>query len=182
MGYFYHFVYEDSSNWMKYCPVFVCDFKYIKSTIILLAINLNFIPMEYRVLFFDKFYDKKNVDSNNSIKCSYSSVYDALRSIGYEYSLVEYDVKLLQMIHMIDMKLVPRFLMSGDPINKYDPKKLYSIANTKLPNSEKRDNAIKKATLDDFYSINKEIDESYNILKNHIKRLQTNEKKYGNLY
>ena len=27
IGYFHHFHYDDKSNWMKYSPVFVCDFK-----------------------------------------------------------------------------------------------------------------------------------------------------------
>ena len=27
IGGFYHFHYDDKSNWMKYSPVFVCDFK-----------------------------------------------------------------------------------------------------------------------------------------------------------
>src|SRR6476620_869165 len=54
-GGFYFFHYMDDSNWMKYSPVFVADYKKFDDKLIIMAINFNFIPIEVRVMLFDKF-------------------------------------------------------------------------------------------------------------------------------
>ena len=43
-GGFYFLHYKDDSNWMKYAPVFVTEFKNYSNTIILFCVNFNFIP------------------------------------------------------------------------------------------------------------------------------------------
>ena len=52
LGYFYHLHYKDDSNWMKYSPIFVVDFKKFDNQIIIIAINFNFIPLEIRTTIF----------------------------------------------------------------------------------------------------------------------------------
>ena len=43
-GGFYHFHYLDDSNWMKWSPVFVADYRKLDRLTIILAVNFNFIP------------------------------------------------------------------------------------------------------------------------------------------
>ena len=54
-GGFYFFHYRDDSNWMKFSPVFVVDFKKFNDQIVLFALNFNFLPIEIRTMIFDKY-------------------------------------------------------------------------------------------------------------------------------
>lgn len=181
-GRFYHFLYLDDSNWMRLSPVFVIDYKKVFNKIIIRALNFNFIPLEERALLFDKFFTDKIIKEDLEIKADYKGVYDNLLKIGFEYALVEYDASLIKIVHRISMQAVPRFLISQDPSNKYDPKKLYQIMMAKQPNREQRNNEIQKLNMKDLYDVEKELDEDYIELKNHINRIQANQRKYGHLY
>ena len=63
-GGFYFFQYLDDSNWMKYAPVFVADYKKFSNKIVVFAVNFNFIPLEIKGLIFDK-YIKPNIQLKN---------------------------------------------------------------------------------------------------------------------
>jgi len=52
-GGFYFLHYFDDSNWMKYSPVFVVEQRNFGNQIIVMAVNLNFIPLELRAMIFD---------------------------------------------------------------------------------------------------------------------------------
>ena len=179
LGGFYFFQYMDDSNWMKYSPVFVVDFKKFDNLIIIMAINFNFIPLEIRAVLFDRYMSKDDFDKNKLLKADYEGVYKVLLEYGYEYALVEYNLTQVKLVHKIDMSLVPRFLYSGHPINKYDPIKLYSIWKKKLETRDKRHQEMMNAVISDFYNISDEINNNYNTLKNHIDRVQKSYEKYG---
>lgn len=179
IGRFYHFHYQDISNWMAYSPVFVVDYKKLKNKIIILAINLNFIPLEIRAYFFDKFMIENDFINDVTLKVDYEGAYNELLKIGFEYALVEYDAINIKLVHKISMDFVPRFLISAHPKNKYDPAKLFDIWKVKIPEKEARHKEMLRATLDDFYNMSGEINEKYNLLKNHISRIQTHNNKYN---
>ncbi len=178
-GGFYFIQYEDDSNWMKYSPIFATSFKKFENLIIMTAINFNFIPIEIRAVIFDKYISKDDMDKNRLLKADHESVYKELLHFGFEYALVEYNLKQIKSVHFINMSLLPQFLYSGYPINIYDPKKIYSIHQKKLETREKRHQEMMKAVISDFYDISNEINENYNALKKHIQRIQSNYKKYG---
>lgn len=180
-GMFHHFHYLDDSNWMKWSPVFVTNFKKIGTHTIIFAVNFNFIPLEVRAFLFDKFILEEDFEKNRPLKVNYEGMYDELSKLGFEYALVEYDAKLLKRIHRIEMNLVPRFLIAAHPKNKYDPGGLFNIWQTKLKNRQKREAEIMNSTVKDFFDIRGEISEKYKVLKSHIQRIQNNQKKYGNL-
>jgi CRP-like cAMP-binding protein len=62
-GGFYFIHYKDDSNWMRYSPVFVVDFKKFNNIIMIMGVNFNFIPIEVRETIFDE------GDSLNGIYC-----------------------------------------------------------------------------------------------------------------
>ena len=66
-GGFYFFHYQDSSYWMKWAPVFVADYKKFSNKIIIFALNFNMIPLEVRVLIFDKYITETATASDNFI-------------------------------------------------------------------------------------------------------------------
>lgn len=179
-GMFYHFHYLDNSNWMQYSPVFVTNYKKVSNKIIIFGVNFNFIPLEIRAYLFDKFMIEENFEKELPLKVDYKGMYDELRKYGFEYALVEYNSAQIKLVHRIKMDVVPRFLISAHPKNKYDPSKLFSIWQVKIKDKDKRDQEIMQSTIDDFFEMKDQINEKYVLLKDHIKRIQANMKKYGN--
>lgn len=179
MGSFYFLHYKDDSNWNKFSPIFTVDFKKFGNMIVVLAINFNFIPIEIRISIFDKFMISKDFDDDRDLSVDYKGVYDELRKYGFEYSIIEYNINQIVSVHRINMELVPKFLYSQHPINKYDPIKLYSICKAKISNRDKRHNEILSTTMKDLYEASDDILNDYEILKGHIQRLQKSVEKYG---
>ena len=179
-GSFYHFHYLDDSNWMKWSPVFITNFKKIGNQIILFGVNFNFIPLEVRAFLFDNFMIEEDFEKDRPLKVDYEGMYSELIKYGFEYALVEYNASQIKLVHRISMSMVPRFLIAGHPKNKYDPGKLFDIWKVKIADKDKRNQEIMKSTIDDFYDTRGEINEKYVVLKKHIQRIQNNMKKYGN--
>ena len=178
-GAFYHFHYLDDSNWMKYSPVFVTDYKKFSNKIVIFAINFNFIPIEVRTLIFDKYIIEEDFEQNRFLKVDYNGVYDELRKLGFEYSLIEYEAIRVKIVHRIHLEVLPRFLYSQHPKNVYDPKKLIQIWDAKIANRDERHKEMMMASIDEFFDANSEISEKYSVLRNHVNRVKSNMKKYG---
>lgn len=178
-GGFYFFHYKDDSNWMKYAPVFVADYKKLNNQIVVFAINFNFVPIEIRTMIFDKYLIDKDFEQNNYLKVNYLGVYEEIRKLGFEYALMEFNAVQLVKVHRIHLELLSRFLYSQHPINIYDPNKLYSIWSAKIANRDKRHKELASSLLSDFYDVNKDISEKYDVLSSHIKRMQVSMTKYG---
>lgn len=178
-GGFYFFTYKDDSNWMRFAPVFVVDFKKFEDKVILFAVNFNFIPIEIRTQIFDDFILPEDFEKNRFIKVNYEGMYAQLLKSGFEYALMEFNAVQLVLAHRIHLELLSRFLYSQHPINKYDPQKLVQIWQTKLDGRNQRHKEIISSIVSEFYDVNKEISDKYNIMKDHIKRLQTSLNKYG---
>jgi hypothetical protein len=179
LGGFYHLHYMDDSNWMRYSPIFTVDFKKFENLIVIIGINFNFIPLEVRVSIFDKFIKEEDFENNTLLEVDFQGVYKELLQYGFEYALVEYNLQQVQLVHKINMSVVPRFLYSGHPKNKYDPKKLYEIWSAKLDSRADRDAEMSKALIKDFYQISDDIKENYKLLKGHADRIRRSLEKYG---
>ena len=178
-GGFYFFHYLDQSNWMKWAPVFVADYKKFSNKIIIFAVNFNLIPMQIRVLIFDKYITDKDFENNSLLKVDLQGIYDELRRTGFEYALMEFDASKIQLAHRVSLELLPRFLYHQHPKNKYDPNKLMDIWEVKLENREQRHKEMTLALISDFFDVNSEISEKYDVMKSHIQRIQNNIRKYG---
>lgn len=179
-GAFYHFHYLDDSNWMRYSPIFCVDYKKFNGMIIIIGVNFNFIPIEIRSRIFDKYISEKNFNENDFLKVDFRGMYTELIRIGFEYALVEYNLSQVKIAHRINLNLLPRFLYSSHPKNKYDPLKIMQIWSSKLKDKEKRHQEMTLSILDDFYKINEEVSEKYDLLKNHIDRIKKSFQKFGN--
>jgi len=179
IGGFYFLQYKDDSNWMQYSPVFTVDFRKFDNLIIVYAINFNFIPLQIRATIFDRYISKSEFEGNKLLKVDYNSVYKVLLQYGYEYALVEYNVAQITSVHKIENSLVPKFLYSGFPKNKYDPIKLYSIWKKKIKDRDQRHNEMMKAVIKDFYDFEKELSDDYSALEKHIERVRKSYEKHG---
>jgi len=178
-GGFYFIQYMDDSNWMKWSPIFCCDYRKFSNMIVILGVNFNFIPLEIRSSVFDKFITEKDFEKNNFLEVNFQGMYTELLRYGFEYSIQEYNVAQIKLVHKISLDLLPRFLYSSHPKNTYDPKKLVQIWQTKLDTKAQRHQEMITSILKDFYDVNNDISEQYDALRDHITRLQTSYKKYG---
>jgi len=179
MGGFYHLHYMDDSNWMKYSPIFCADYRKMGNIIVILGVNFNFMPIELRSAIFDKYIIEKDFEDNRLLAVNFKGIYEALIRYGFEYAIVEYNVAQIVQIHRINLEYLPRFLYSSHPRNTYDPRKLMEIWTKKLETKQKRHQEMTKTMLADFYDISGEISEKYDVLTDHISRLQRNFEKYG---
>lgn len=179
LGGFYFLHYQDDSNWMKYSPIFTVDFKKFGNKIIIFGVNLNFIPIEVRTTIFDGFIVDEDFEKDRLLTVNFEGMYDQLRKYGFEYAICEYNLGQIAFAHKISMDLIPRFLYAGHPINKYDPKKLYSIWKAKIVDRDARDQEMSKSLIDEFFEISDDINKNYDVLKGHIQRLKRSISKYG---
>lgn len=179
LGGFYFLHYMDDSNWMKYSPIFTIDFKKFENLIIIHGVNFNFIPLEVRAAIFDKFILEEDFENDRLLKVTYEGMYRELLKYGFEYAIVEYNMAQVKAVHKISMGMVPRFLYSQHPINKYDPKKLYEIWEAKIGEQGERHKEMSKSLIDDFFTASDDILDNYKVLKNHILRIQKSLDKYG---
>lgn len=177
-GTFYFMTYKDESNWMQYSPIFFVDWKEFEGKIIGYGVNLNFIPFEVRAAIFDEMLP--NLEEEDQINgISFEDMYKRLLRVGYEYSLVEYDIERIESVFHISVHILPRFLYSSHPKNKYDPKKLYSIWIKKLETRELRHQEIISQLADDLFKTTEEIEMKYDALSDHMKRFKRNHDKFG---
>jgi hypothetical protein len=172
-GYFYFIAYNDQSNWMKYSPVFLVDYKKLDNLIIAYGINMNFIPIEVRTAFFDKFL-KNLIDEDQLSNISFEDAYKQLLRIGFEYALVEYNVAFIGRAYKISIEVLPKFLNSTYPAVKYDPQGLYHIWKVKLETKEQRHQEIIKMMVSDFYKITDDMKNEFPMMNKHIDRIQKN--------
>lgn len=184
-GQFYFFHYRDDSNWIKWSPVFVADVKVYGPQIILLCVNFNFLPLEVRVAIFDQYlteadFDKcERLQGKHFIKVKYEPMYNELKRLRLEYSLIEYNAVQIVKAHRIHFSVLPEFLYSQHPKNKYDPIKLIQIWKKKAETSHERDSEMSQLTIDDLYDFNKDFTTKFNLLEGHIKRIRNSVEKYG---
>lgn len=178
-GGFYFFHYKDDSNWMQFSPVFIADYRKFSNKIILFGVNFNFIPLEIRAMIFDKYITEEDFEKDNYLVVDYEGMYSELQKLGFEYALMEFNSLQILAVHKIKLDLVPRFLYAQHPKNVYDPKKLIQIWEAKISTRNDRHKEMMLSTISDFYDINKEISEKYNVLENHIKRIRRSITKYG---
>jgi len=178
VGNFYFLHYHDPSNWMKYSPIFCVDYRKVKDMIIILGLNFNFIPLEIRGSIFDKFISEQDFKNNSSLEVDFTGIYTELLKYGFEYAIVEYNAIQISLVHKINLELLPRFLYSSHPKNKYDPKKLMEIWTAKLKTREKRHQEMTLSILSEFYDVTSEISDKYDVLIGHIQRLQDSFNKF----
>jgi hypothetical protein len=172
-GRFYHLEYGNvDSNWIQFSPIFVVDYRGFSNEHMLFALNLNFIPFEIRMAIFDKYMVEKDFENDRALVVSYEGVDNELKKWGFEYAIEWYNFKQIASAHRINMSVVPRFLYSSHPKNKYDPKKLYSIRDSKLSRRDARDAEMRKLLMSDFLKTSAEIKEEFKELSDHILRVQ----------
>ena len=133
-GKFYLINYDYNGNKL-WCPIFVIDDRYNTETQkrIIYAINFNYLPWKYKIVFFDKLFrifndiiekNKKNNDNgegaNNDypMKINFESIYRALKTNGeFSYCITGFDYSKIvgfksgtPLIYAVSTNIMPRFI------------------------------------------------------------------------
>jgi len=104
LGKFYLIKYDYNGNKM-WCPIFIIDDRYKTDTQkrILYAINIDYLPYAYRVIFFDILFEqfRKTIDFNanksendieKSLKVNFEFIFNLLKKNGgHEYAITAFD-------------------------------------------------------------------------------------------
>ena len=122
---------------------------------------------------------ENDIEKNKFLVVDFEGMYNELLKIGFEYAIMEYSINRMVRVHRINLNVIERFLYHQHPINKYDPYKLYNIWEVKLKDKEDRHKEMVTSLLSEFYDVNFDISNKYNILKEHIQRIRRNNRKFG---
>ena len=179
-GQFYFFTYMHDSNWYKYSPVFVIDKKVSNGLTILRCINMNFLPLSFRVAFFDPYLREQDFENPNFIlKANFDKVEKELLKFNYNFSIKMYNVDQIVQAYKISLSILPRFLYSGHIDAKYDPGKLKQIWQSQIKVAELREKEMMSATMDDYTDLTKDISNKFDALKNDVMTFRNSLRKYG---
>lgn len=174
------YYYNGNNIW---CPIFTIEFRTAKNKNILYAINLDYLPYNYKMQFFNlisktfvKVFDaNKDIDSVKKeypLNVNFELIYRALQKTGgYNYSITAYDVTKIREIYKVSTNLLYRFIfLSTKEINRKTMKSFLD----KLMNSVEKDNLKKlleeyDELLASYTEDTKEFYKRLKMLESHLK-------------
>lgn len=174
----------NSSKMEQYSPVLVLKTAFLKSKPILWGFNFNFIPERVRISWFDKVIDRffKGVMNTNAeltqmqylkpLNLTYEGVYRTLANIGFEYSIREYRMDLINKVYEINLNELDRFVtIDTEFFSGVDQQKLIEIWVAKLGEKEQRIAKIQQDILTDFKKMEDQLEISLQELEKSKKFL-----------
>lgn len=188
IGKFYLINYDFNGNKL-FCPIFTIDYRVSKNNKnVLYAINLDYLPFDYKKIFFNKLYNdfhpifSDNMDAEDALRESpipikFEFMYNALKENGgFHFSISAFDILKIQEcslistnlmylsthIHMrkINIQLMKETMKMYED-DKYKEKKLkYTISEMETM-SESYDTDVAK-----FYKKLKQLENNYKLFEN----------------
>ena len=119
----------------------------------LIILNINFIPMNIKLMLFDSIFIDKNVPL-----ITFNSIYSALNSIGYEYTLrVLNPIAINKIIEIDNEYLIDFLLCSTTQFTGVPDSKLIEIWKSKIQNQEETKRKLIQELSKDLITIQQEI-------------------------
>jgi len=183
-GYFYFMFYDlsgKSSKMEKINPLLIIDTFDTAGTRLIYAVSLNFIPITIRVLFFNNLFNynlsvlKDNLNLNTMKQdplsgVNFTNIYKLLYSIGFEWCIRKFDIKLINKIYKINTNILKEFItMSTSKFTGVNDNKLLEIWKKKINEQETRQKKLIQEMIKDFNSIENELN------KNQLSLTEKNE-------
>lgn len=130
-GNFYLLRYNFNGN-LIWCPVLTLEYKVIKNKNIMFAINLEYIPIRFKIFFFDKIFrayrelfgrnQTQTMKAQVQIPIKFDLVYKLLKDAKKEYVITAYDMSKIVTLHWVSTNLSPHFVMINT--HKYNSKSM----------------------------------------------------------
>lgn len=183
-GYFYFMFYDlsgKSSKMEKINPLLIIDTFDTAGTRLIYGVSLNFIPITIRVLFFNNLFNynlsvlKDNLNLNTMKQdplsgVNFTNIYKLLYSIGFEWCIRKFDIKLINKIYKINTNILKEFItMSTSKFTGVNDNKLLEIWKKKINEQETRQKKLIQEMIKDFNSIENELN------KNQLSLTEKNE-------
>ena len=118
IGKFYFICYNFNGNKL-YCPIFTIDYRVKESgKHVIYAINLDYLPFDYKLLYFDKLYniannifnfnkDAKNFLDEQPIPVNFEQIYKSLKDNGdFNYSISAFDITKIVELYGVSTNLM----------------------------------------------------------------------------
>ncbi|MFV2016363.1 MAG: hypothetical protein ACC656_13105 [Candidatus Heimdallarchaeota archaeon] len=161
----------NSSRMEQYSPILAIKTAYVENIPILWGFNFNFVPERVRINWFDKVIDRffkgvmntnatlKRIEELKPLNLTFDGVYRTLASIGFEYSIREYRLDLVNRAYEINLNEIDRFVsIDTEFFSGVDQQKLIEIWLAKLTEGEQRLMKIKQDILTDFEKMEKQLE------------------------
>ena len=117
VGRFYLINYEFNGNKLYY-PILSIDYRVSNNKHILYAINLDYLPFDYKKMFFNKVYndfepifsnnyDAENVLSENPLPINFEMIYNSLKDNGkFHYAISAFDILKIKECFLVSTSLM----------------------------------------------------------------------------
>lgn len=187
LGKFYFMLYNitgKTSNMEKFNPILAVDYVDRNGTRMLYGLSINFIPVNVRVNLFNTILNhnldilekNEDLDVNKQYELkniNFASIYSLIKSIGFEWALREFDMKLVNRLTEIDTKMLPQFItMSTVKFTGVNDNKLGEIWEAKLKNREQREKDMIAKLLGDYEMMRDELNKNIDITKTRNENLE----------
>jgi hypothetical protein len=193
-GKFYFMLYDingKTSNIEKFNPILAVDWIDRNGTRMLYGLSINFIPVAIRIQLFNNIFNFNiSVFNNNEnekvskqqelVNINFLNIYNLTKSIGFEWAIREFDLRLVNKLTDISFNLLSDFItMSTHKFTGVDDGKLMEIWMSKINKQDERETELIKKLLGDYDKMNDELmrninniddrnanlEKSYNIIK-----------------
>lgn len=176
-GKFYFMLYNIQgkiSKLEKFNPLFALDWIDMDNTKYLYAVSINFLPITVRVMFFNTIFNNNlKVFSDNNLNkqiksqipiigFNLSKAYNMLKSIGFEWAIRKFDIRLINKVACINNNILDKFItMSTYKLTGVDDGKLIDIWKSKLDKQEQREKKFISELIGDYNKMQLEFDSKY---------------------
>ena len=145
---FYLIQYNFNGNKI-WCPILALDYKVKDNKNILYALNLEYLPPRYKIIYFDLLFSKLEQPLNKisnatdltqelPLPISFELIYKTLKTNGnMNYAITAFDYLKIKQAFLISIKMAPEIIMCD--LKRYNSKNMKSLLKT-LPNSEEKNN------------------------------------------
>lgn len=188
VGKFYFMLYDlsgKSSKMEQYSPILLVDHRKMLTKNIVYGISINFIPQNIRLLFFDNFLSsfqniflpidakEKVGNAEKPLPINFKIAFDSLDKIGFQYSIREFDMDLINKSYEVSMQLLPRFLtVNSTVLTGVDELKLAEIWESKLKNRTESTQQRISELITDYSEINEVFKKEFKSYKTEFDKIQ----------
>lgn len=184
----FYFVYYDldgnSSKMEQFNPVLLLDTFNFKGIPKYYTLNINFLPIAVRVLFFNTVLNNNLnvIEKNTDVKplkqiplsgISFSGFYYMLKRIGFEWAIRELDADKINKIYKVSTDILSKFIaMSTASYTGVDDSKLVSIWQAKIQKQDIREQQMIKKLIESYENMSNDFDKQYKDLNTRMDNLE----------
>lgn len=179
----FHLINYNYNGSFLYAPILVIDYRVVENKHILYAVNLDYLPFDYKSIYFNKIYntyksifegnsDVNNVLEEKSLPINFKVIFNSLKtSGGYEFAITAFDITKIKECFLVSTSLLYVLIHSH--------MRTVNIALMKDNMKKYEDNHDKAIKLKETIIKLEEMRESYDTdVKGYYKRLKQIESNY----